>query len=152
MTFTLRTCWRLASPGGLLADEWSVLTNVLQCLTVADKWLVPSSVYGCRHCTWTSTGWTQKVTPPLRPLLIFQPWVQIFAWNFTWLSNNQIYTLSPSFVEYIGKWQNYAVSAKTTPFLSVRASCRTDWMRTGSLRRLEWPSSSTDLNPLDCHI
>ena len=56
--------WRLASAGGLLTDEWSVLTNVLQCLTVADKWLVPSSVYGCRHCTWTSTGWTQKVTPP----------------------------------------------------------------------------------------
>ena len=25
-------------------------------------------------------------------------------------------------------------------------------MRTGSLRRLEWPSSSPDVNPLDCHI
>ena len=24
-------------------------------------------------------------------------------------------------------------------------------MRTGSLRRLFWPSSSPDLNPLDCH-
>ena len=36
--------------------------------------------------------------------------------------------------------------------LSVQASCRTDGMQTGSLRRLLWHSSSPDLNPLDCHI
>ena len=40
------------------------------------------------------TGWKQKSNLPLRYLLIFHQWVQIFTWNFTRLSNNQILRLN----------------------------------------------------------
>jgi len=56
------------------------------------------------------------------------------------LSSNQMYMWSPSLVD-MEKWQNYADSAKTTAFLSMRASCRTDWMRMVSLIRLTGPQA-----------
>ena len=56
-----------------------------------------------------------KSSRPLRLLLIFQPWVQIFAWNFTWLSNNQIYTLSPSLIEIYCKMSG-KIQDKWSPY------------------------------------
>jgi len=50
------------------------------------------------HLHHPSTRWTKK-NPPLRPLLILQQCMGIFVRNFTWLLSDQIYTLSPSFIE-----------------------------------------------------
>ena len=44
------------------------------------------------------TRWTKKI-PPLRLLLILQQCMGIFVRNFTRLLSDQIYTLSPSFIE-----------------------------------------------------
>jgi len=64
------------------------------------------------------TGCTQK-SSPLRLLLIMQPWVQIFAWNFTWLSNHQIYTLSTSLVEIYRKMKKMCCFSEDSPPFSV---------------------------------
>ena len=61
----------------------------------------------------------KTVAPPPRLLLIFQRWVQIFAGNFTWLSNNQIYTLSPSLVEIYQKMTKLCCFSQDNPPFSV---------------------------------
>jgi len=50
----------------------------------------PLSISNIRHCDTKLQREHKKVAPPLRLLLVFQLWVQIFAWNFTRLSKNQI--------------------------------------------------------------
>ena len=66
-------------------------------------------------CTWT-TRW--KVAP-LRLLLIFQQLVQVFAWSFTSLSNNQIYTLPQSLDEIYTKMTKLCCFNQDNPQFSV---------------------------------
>ena len=86
------------------------------------------------------TGWTQK-SSPLWLLLIFQPWVQIFAWNFTWLKWSNIHFITKFGWNMLENDKIMLFQPRQPTFLSVRASCRTDWMRTGSLRRLSGPQA-----------
>ena len=78
------------------------------------NWPIP-----CKVGDFQSTGWTQKSSPPLRLLVIFQLWVQIFAWNFTWLSNNQTYTLSLSLVEIYRKMTELCCFSQGNPHFSL---------------------------------
>ena len=64
-------------------------------------------------------GEHKKVAPPLQLLLIFQPWVQIFVWNFTQLLSNQVYTLSPSLVEIYWKMTKLCCFSQDNPPFSV---------------------------------
>ena len=75
-------------------------------------------------------------------------------WIFTWLVNNQVCTLSPSFswLTYVRKWQNCAVSTKLNP-ISQCSSVMQNWLNANRfIEKTEWPSSSPDLNLLDYHI
>ena len=56
----------------------------------------------CSKCLASLQGERKKVAP-LQLLLIFQQCVQIFAWNFTQLLLNHIFTLSLSLVEIYWK-------------------------------------------------
>ena len=131
----------------------------LQCTMcwVADTGLSWEGSFSCpqnlmtflsRH---TLPGKHKKVPPPAT-LLIFQPWVQIFGWNFARLSNNQYTLYHQVWLKHVEKWHNYAVSAKTTR-LSQCASVMQNWLiANGFIEKTEWPSSSPDLNPMYCHI
>ena len=55
-------------------------------------------------------------------------------------------------MKFVGKWQTYAISTKTTP-LSQCASVMQNWLNAnGFIEKTEWPSSSPGLNPLDYYI
>ena len=81
-------------------------------------WSIPRY---CQHawCWCMHIPGEHKKSSPLRLLLIFQLWVQIFAWNFTRLSNNQIHTLSPSLVKIYRKMTKLCCFSQDNPPFSV---------------------------------
>ena len=80
----------------------------------------------------------------LQLLLIFHQWLQIFTWNFTWLSDNQIYTLLPSLVETYRKMTKLGCFSQDNPLFSVcehHAELTECKRTTGLLRRLSGPQA-----------
>jgi len=78
--------------------------------------------------------------------------MQIFAWNFTQLLSDRIYTLLPSFVEiYLKITELCCFNQDNTAFLKV-PNVTQSWLQANCpafVAKNEWPPNSPDLNPLD---